>query len=90
MIVVMSAVRVRKIRARDRRPNSRLLLRVIAAAVVAWGAFFIFQFFHDSSADYQRAMADCIQERNKAAAPSSGEDASAAAMACATSTSGAK
>lgn len=90
MIVVMNAVRVRKIRARDSRPNSRLLLRVIAVAVVAWAAFFIFQFYHDSNADYQRAMAECIQDRNKAAAPSSGEDASAVAMACATSTSAAK
>ena len=85
MVIVMNAVRVRKIRARESRPTSRLLLRVIAAAVVAWGAFFIFQFYHDSNADYQRAMADCIQGRNKTAAPSSGEDASSAAMACATS-----
>ena len=83
-----SAVRVRKIRVRKRRPVSRVLLRVIAATILAWGAFLIFQLYHDSSADYQRAMADCIQEHNKSAAPSSGEDASAAAMACATGTSG--
>ena len=85
-----SAIRVRRVRTRKRNPVSRILPRVIAAAVVAWGAFFVFQFYHDSNADYQRAMADCIQDRNKTAAPSSGEDASAAAMACATSMHGGK
>ena len=91
MILVMnSAVRVRKIRARDPKPNSRLVLRIIAVAVIAWAAFFLFQFYHDSNADYQRAMAECIQDHNKAGDPSDGADASAAAMACATSVSGAK
>jgi hypothetical protein len=67
-----------------------MLLRVIAVTVIAWAAFFIFQFYHDSNSDFQRVMANCIQDRNKTAAPSSGEDASAAAMACVTSVSGAK
>ena len=85
-----TAVRVRKIRTRKRKPIGKVLLRVIAAAVVAWTAFFLFQFYHDSNADFQRAMADCIQDRNQSSAPSSGEDASAAAMACVTSVSGNK
>jgi hypothetical protein len=78
-------IRVRKVRARKQRPIGRVLLRVIAATVIAWGAFLAFQLYHDSNTDYQLAMADCIQGRNKTAGPSSGEDASAAAMACATS-----
>jgi hypothetical protein len=85
MIVVMNAVRVRKIRARDAKPNSRLLLRILAAVALAWGAFLILHLYHDGNADYQRAMANCIEDRNKTAAPSSGADASASAMACATS-----
>jgi len=57
---------------------------------LAWGVFLVYQLYHDGSADYQRAMADCIQDRNKTAAPSSGADASASAIACATSMSGGK
>jgi len=79
-------IRVRKVRSRKERPIGRILLRVIAVTVAAWGAFLALQLYHDSNADYQRAMAECIQGRNKTAGPSSGEDASAAAMACVTST----
>ena len=73
-------MRVRKVRSRKPRPIGRILLRVIAATVIAWGAFLAFQLYHDKNADYQRAMADCIQSRNKTAGPSSGEDRIAARL----------
>ena len=76
-------VRIRE----KRRRKRRLLPRLIAATVVAWGLFIAFYFYHDSASEAQRAMADCIQEHNPTAVGSSGEEARAVAALCASTAS---
>jgi hypothetical protein len=59
------------------------LLRIIIAALFAWGLFIGYRIYRGNSTDDQRAIANCIEEHNQTAAGSDGRDAVAIAALCA-------
>jgi hypothetical protein len=81
----MSAARSGKVRIRRSR-FGRVLPRVIVAATLAWGLFLAYYIYRENSVDDQRAIANCIEEHNRTAVGSSGQEAAAIATLCARST----
>jgi hypothetical protein len=80
-----SAARSGRVRLRPRRRLSRLLPRIIGAAAVAWAIFFAYLIYRENVVDDQRAIANCIEEHNRTAVGSSGQEAVAIAVLCARS-----
>ena len=74
-----------RVRIRQRRRRGRTLLRVIIAAALGWGLFVAYHIFRANTVSDQSAIAHCIEEHNKTAVGSSGQDAVAIAALCAQS-----
>ena len=74
-------VRIRKRGQRFGRP----LRLVIVAALLGWGLFLANLIYHETAGSDQRAIADCIEQHNRAAVGSNGQDAVAIAAICAQS-----
>lgn len=60
-----------------------MLRVVIIAALAGWGVFLANLIYRENVVSDQRAIADCIEEHNRTAVGSSGQDAVAIAAACA-------
>lgn len=80
-------VRSGRVRIRKRRRLSRTLWCIIIAATLGWGLFLADIIYHETVVSDERAVADCIEEHNRDAAGSSGQDAVAVAAMCAHSKS---
>jgi len=81
------AVRPGRVRIRKRRPLGRTLWAIIIAAALGWGLFLAHLIYRGTVVSDQRGVADCIEEHNRTAAGSSGQDAVAVAAMCAHSES---
>jgi hypothetical protein len=62
-----------------------MLRLVIIAAMLGWGLFVANLIYRETVVSEQRAIADCIEEHNRTAVGSSGQDAVAVAAVCAQS-----
>jgi hypothetical protein len=69
-------------RAKSRRKFlGRILVSVIAAAVVGWGLLLYFRPEIDNSTDYERSVADCMRDHTRAVnSPDSQDDAATACV----------
>jgi len=63
----------------QRKFLGRIVLSVIAAAVVGWGLLLYFRPAVDNSTDYERAVADCMRDHTRAVDSADSQDDAAAA-----------
>jgi len=74
-----------RVRIRKRRRLGRALQLVIITAFLGWGLFLANLIYQETVGNDQRAIAECIEQHNRAAVGSSGQDAVAIAALCARS-----
>jgi hypothetical protein len=72
-----------RIRIRKRRRLGRALQLVIIAALFGWGLFLANLIHQETVGSDQRAVAECIEQHNRAAVGSSGQDVVAITALCA-------
>jgi len=81
MVTGSGRVRIRKRGQRFSRP----LRLIIIVALLGWGLFLANLIHQETVGNDQRAIAECIEQHNRAAVGSSGRDAVAIAALCAQS-----
>jgi len=81
MVTGSGRVRIRKRGQRFSRP----LRLIIIVALLGWGLFLANLIHQETVGSDQRAIAECIEQHNRAAVGSSGRDAVAIAALCAQS-----
>jgi len=79
MVTGSGRVRIRKRGQRFSRP----LRLIIIVALLGWGLFLANLIHQETVGNDQRAIAECIEQHNRAAVGSSGRDAVAIAALCA-------
>ena len=79
MVTGSGRVRIRKRGQRFSRP----LRLIIIVALLGWGLFLANLIHQETVGNDQRAIAECIEQHNRAAVGSSGQDAVAIAALCA-------
>jgi len=68
---------MRRVKSR-RKVWGRVVVSVIAAAVVGWGFLLYFHPYGDNTTDYERSIADCMRDRTRAVNTPGGQDVAAA------------
>jgi hypothetical protein len=69
---------MRRVKSR-RKYLGRVVMGVIAAAVVGWGMLLYFHPYGDNTSDYERSLADCMRDRTRVVDSPGNQDAAAAA-----------